>query len=224
MRAFIGSVTHEMKTPLAGIRNLLQTAAAGKLPEDRHEELMRMGLSETERLEHMIENVLIAGRLRSDHQPLQMTVTGLRDFFEGFLAHRRESMMQAQEVILDGDVPEVDVLVDPDALRVILENLVDNGLKYGGKDPRVTIGLCEKGDRVVVEVRDEGVGFEPSEAETLFAPFHRAMSGSSSRHGTGLGLSIARTLARRMGGDLTAHSDGPGRGSRFEVILSGRPR
>ncbi len=225
-RNFISSVTHEMKSPLAGIKSLLQTAAAGNLPDERRDELLSMGLGETERLEHMVENLLIARRLRSDRQPVKMRLERLGPLLDSVIAHRREFLArpEALEVVYEDGAGDVQVLVDVDGLRVALENLIDNAVKYGGTEPEVRVVAGLEDGRVRIQVRDRGVGFEQADAEGLFMPFHRSMrEGASTRHGTGLGLSIARELARRMGGDLTARSDGPGTGSCFTIWLPGRP-
>jgi signal transduction histidine kinase len=225
-RNFVSAVTHEMKSPLAGIKTLLQTAAAGDLPSGRRDELMRMGLAETERLEHMVENLLLARRLRSDGPPVEMQLVRIGPLVDSVIAHRREFLPRPDslEAMFEEGVRDTEVLVDADGLRVALENLVDNAVKYGGDDPGVVVDTGREGGRVRIQVRDRGVGFEPADAEGLFVPFHRAMRhGASTRHGTGLGLSIARELTRRMGGDLSAESDGPGTGSRFTIWLPGRP-
>jgi len=225
-RNFISSVTHEMKSPLAGIKSLLQTAAAGNLPDDRRDELLNMGLGETERLEHMVENLLIARKLRSDRKAVKMRLTRLGPFLDSLIAHRREFLARSETlgVDLEDGMEDMEVLVDVDGLRVALENLIDNAVKYGGDDPEVMLAAGLEEGRVRIQVRDRGIGFEAADAEGLFLPFHRSMrEGASTRHGTGLGLSIARELVRRMGGDLTAESDGPGKGSCFTIWLPGRP-
>jgi histidine kinase len=227
MRRFISTVTHEMKSPLAGIKSLLETAAAGNVPPERRAELMSMGIAEAERLEHMIENVLVAGRLRTDLQPIRMALTRLEDVVDPFVEHRRRLLADpgALEVAFGEGTRGLEVLVDPDSLRIVLENLVDNAFKYGGRQPQVRLGCRIDADRVRIDVTDGGEGFEPQEAESLFAPFHRAgRDAGTARHGTGLGLSIARALARRMGGELTASSEGAGRGATFSLLLPGRPR
>ena len=84
--------------------------------------------------------------------------------------------------------------------------------------------ILDKGLLGNLKIEDNGIGFDPEKAESLFGPFVRtAEEGSPSRHGAGLGLSIARALMRRMGGDVTARSDGPGKGACFTVHLPGRP-
>ncbi len=222
MESFIHAVTHEMKTPLAGIMTLLETALSGRIPSESQARLFTMGLKEAERLEHGIENVLLAGRIRSGYHRVELQVLDLREQLEILAEHRRRTLLDrpdALELVWDEDGP-LRVRADPDMLRVVLENLVDNGFKYGGPDPCVILRVTAGEGTAEIAVEDRGIGFEPGRSEDLFQPFRRGMSeGHGAAHGTGLGLSIARTLCRDMGGGLSAHSEGPQRGARFVVTL-----
>ncbi len=223
MQAFVASVSHEMKTPLTGIKSLLQTMAAGRVPAQDQARLFAMGIKEAERLEHMIENVLISGNLRRGGLTLQRARLELRELIEAFIDHRRRYQIDVPDAIFlrwEPDTPEVLAWGDPHAIHTILENLVDNAFKYGGDSPRVGIVVHREPGRVTISVEDRGVGFPPERAADLFVPFRRVVEGKgSAQHGSGLGLSIAQALATRMGGKLTAESDGPGRGSRFTLGL-----
>ncbi len=223
MESFIHAVTHEMKTPLTGIKTLLETLRAGRVPQAAQARLFELGLENCERLEHSIENVLVAGALRSGQQQVRVVALPLRLELDAFLEHRRRTLTgrpDAVRVAAGEDVDELTVLADPDLLRIVLENLVDNGLKYGGDEPAVVLEIRAGKGTVDITVRDGGVGFDSATARQLFVPFRRAMkSGHGVQHGTGLGLSIARDLCRRMSGDLRAHSDGPGKGATFTVTL-----
>ena len=110
---------------------------------------------------------------------------------------------------------------DRDGLRVILENLLDNAHKYGGGHVRIAAGVND--GRWRLDISDRGRGFAPDQAERLF-DLHNRGSGDGMTHGAGLGLAIARSLARRMGGDITAHSGGPGKGAVFTVTLMLAPQ
>jgi len=218
MENFIAAVSHEMKTPLAGIKSMLQTFVRGKVPGGQRERLFAMGLKEAERLEHTIENVLITGRLRAAQLETRAELVSLRPVLERFVVHRRRTLVDRPDSLrLAWEAEdELVVLADNSALRLILDNLTDNAYKYGGGQPEVTIRVDRRDGRVRVTVEDRGIGFPPDRAEELFTPFSRTSEAVDAvQHGTGLGLSIARTLARRMGGELAAESDGPGRGSRF---------
>jgi signal transduction histidine kinase len=224
MDAFISTVTHEMKTPLAGVASLLETFAAGNVPQGQEGTLYAMGLKEIERLEHMVENVLISGRLRVEHYQVDAGPLEVRQILESFIEHRRHYLVgRPQSLRLLWEPVESDIRVrgDPGALTVVLDNLVDNGLKYGGESPEVTMRVRRAGDGVDISVEDNGIGFDPGLAGLLFEPFHRSIDArGGSHHGTGLGLSISGALVRSMGGRLRAESEGRGKGSRFIVRLS----
>jgi signal transduction histidine kinase len=113
-------------------------------------------------------------------------------------------------------IDAVQVRADRDGLRVILENLLDNAHKYGGGQVRISAGASD--GRWRLDISDRGRGFAPETAEKLF-DIHNRGNGDGVTHGAGLGLAIARTLARRMGGDISARSAGAGQGAVFTVTL-----
>ena len=115
-------------------------------------------------------------------------------------------------------------LADPDALRVILENLTDNALKYGGQDPQLTYSISATSEQTQIMISDKGVGFAPEQAEPIFDAYHRLTEEQpKGKHGTGMGMHLSRQLARKMGGDLKAHSEGEGKGASFIVTLKKAP-
>ncbi len=224
VEAFISTVTHEMKTPLTGVKSLLQTFAAGKVPRDQEEMLYAMGLKEVERLEHMVENVLISGRLRAERYQVSFERVSIRPLLDGFIEHRSHYLVGRKESIrLVWEIAEADLILlcDPHALTIVLDNLTDNAIKYGGAPAEVRVRLRRVGAMAEIAVEDDGIGFDPARSEELFRPFLRAAdAGSGVHHGTGLGLSISRALVRSMGGRLSAESEGIGKGSRFLVTLN----
>lgn len=223
MEAFVSAVTHEMKTPLTGIKSLLQTFARGGVRNEDKDRLFAMGLKETERLEHLVENILISGRLRGGRYQISSESLSLRPFVENLIEHRKRYLLGKDgsiELLWESARNDLQIKCDPQALRVVLENLLDNAFKYGGQNPVVTLRVQISSECVLLSIEDEGSGFSPDHAEELFIPFRQTLNEkSSSEHGTGLGLSISRVLMRQMHGELLAFSDGPGRGSRFTVSL-----
>jgi signal transduction histidine kinase len=135
-------------------------------------------------------------------------------FIAELLAHRARTASGGQVEL--GAIDPVLVRADHDGLRVILENLLDNAHKYGGGHVRMSSSAGE--GRWRLDISDRGRGFAPEAAEKLF-DLHNRGSGDGMTHGAGLGLAIARALARRMGGDVTARSGGPGQGAVFTVTL-----
>jgi signal transduction histidine kinase len=224
IEAFISTMTHEMKTPLTGVKSLLQTFAAGKVPRGQADTLYAMGLKEVERLEHMVENVLISGRLRAEHYQVGFESVAIRRLIDSFVEHRQHYLVGRKEsirMVWEPAEPDLMLLCDPHALTIVLDNLTDNALKYGGAPAEVRLRVRRLDGKVEIAVEDSGIGFDPARSEELFRPFHRAADAESGvHHGTGLGLSISRALVRRMGGRLGAVSEGIGKGSRFLVTLN----
>lgn len=208
MERMLALTTHELKTPIAGVRALLQSLERGSVPEEARARLLAHGVRECDRLEHLSETILAYQRaLRSE--PARW-----HDAFElvkRVLEHRGE-------FVDEGARPDgLQVWADGDSFRVITENLLDNAVKYGGgTPPRITYE--HRGTEWRFSVSDKGVGFVPGESERLFDVFARG-PGTSGQHGSGLGLYIARQLAAQMNGSLQASSEGPGRGATFTLTL-----
>ncbi len=216
MAFFMRRVTHEMKTPIAGIKAVLQTIQMGRVPAEQLPALAGRALHEAEREEHLIQNLLLSQRLRQPGAVLSSEEIDLGGLVRE-LIRSRIAMHSAVDWHVDG--PERALASgDPGAVRTVLDNLLDNAAKYGGGEVRIE--LAAHGDEIALTVADIGLGFPPDKAEALFAAFARNNdSRAVARNGTGLGLSIARALADKMSGSLVASSDGPGQGARFKLTL-----
>jgi signal transduction histidine kinase len=169
---------------------------------------------ECDRLEHLAETILAYQRAMSRDPRAAVQSVDVVRFIADLLAHRARTATggEVETAVIDA----VQVRADRDGLRVILENLLDNAHKYGGGHVRVSAGV--DAGRWRLDISDSGRGFAPETAEKIFDLHHRG-SGEGMTHGAGLGLAIARTLARRMGGDISARSTGPGHGAVFTVTL-----
>ena len=218
MEKLLQFTSHEFKTPVAGVKGLLQSLAIGSIPESQRAELIRLGQLECDRLEHLAETILAYQRAMSrDPRAGAQSIDAAR-FIADLLAHRaRTSGGDVQVALIDA----VHVLADRDGLRVILENLLDNAHKYGGGHVKLAAGTADGKWRL--DISDQGRGFAPDIAEKLF-DLHNRGNHEGMTHGAGLGLAIARQLARRMGGDIRAHSPGPGQGAVFTVTLELAPQ
>jgi signal transduction histidine kinase len=123
--------------------------------------------------------------------------------------------------VLEADLPDeaVAIYADREKLRVVLDNLISNAVKFTPTGGRVWVTLCERGDEVELSVADSGVGIPPEELERVFERFYQIESHLTRRHGgMGLGLSIVKELVELHGGRVWAEND-PDRGSRFVVVL-----
>jgi signal transduction histidine kinase len=219
MEKLLQFTSHEFKTPVAGVKGLLQSLAIGSIPDAQRAELIQLGQLECDRLEHLAETILAYQRAMARDPRAGVQPIDAARFLAELLAHRARTASggDVQLAVIDA----VTVLADRDGLRVILENLLDNAQKYGGGSVRLAAGVSEGHWRL--DISDHGRGFAPDAAEKLF-DVHNRGSGEGITHGAGLGLAIARQLARRMGGDISAHSAGPGLGAVFTVTLALAPQ
>jgi signal transduction histidine kinase len=212
MRDFLGRVTHEMKTPLAGIKAVLQTLSAGRLPPEQLPELATMALREVEREERLVQNLLLAQRLRLPEQQLAREPIELSALLAQFVA-LRQGLQTPLAFALDCPAG-LTVQGDRTAIWTIWDNLADNAAKYGARRLSVRVQPGEQAVRIALA--DDGQGWAAQAQAGLFAPFVRAADAGL---GTGLGLHLSRQLARRMGGELAGESAGVGQGATFTLTL-----
>ena len=219
MEKLLQFTSHEFKTPVAGVKGLLQSLALGSIPEAQRAELIKLGQIECDRLEHLAETILAYQRAMSREPGAGAQRIDVAQFIGDLLAHRASTSIGGTVEVASIDA--VQVLGDRDGLRVILENLLDNANKYGGGSVRIATEIRDGLWRL--DISDHGRGFEPAAAEKLF-DLHNRGNSEGVTHGAGLGLAIARQLARRMGGNVIAHSAGPGQGAVFTVHLPLAPQ
>jgi two-component system, OmpR family, sensor histidine kinase SenX3 len=223
--AFINSVSHELKTPIASVRLYLETLKRhDDLPAEKRAEFYDIMLADTDRLHHTVEQVLRAGQVAHRHSHSNDELIDLRETARDCLelARTRYPQLPADSFqFTDGRGDGTLVKGNADDLRTALTNLIDNAVKYSGKEVRVSLTVAPFGERELeVRVSDRGVGISRAELKRIFRRFHRA-PGRLAAHvrGTGLGLFIVKSIVKRHGGSIAAESEGEGRGSTFRIRL-----
>jgi signal transduction histidine kinase len=224
---FVAAVTHELRTPLTAIRMSGEMLRDGLVrSEEKRREHYGTITAESERLGRLIENVLDLAQLerRTGRAPPAAESLGpLVEQAAAGLTARAEREGFALRVRVAPDLPRA--CVDRDALRQVLENLVENALKYarGAGRREIEVDARARGDRVLVTVRDFGPGVAPRHLKRIFEPFHR---GEDERvrtaPGTGLGLALVRGWVERMGGAV-AGRNAPGGGFEVGIELPAAP-
>jgi len=221
--SFLNAVTHELKTPITSIRLYLQTLERRPVDENKRHDFYRLMLEDTDRLLGTVEQVLKASEVRQRGAKRNWQDLNFSDLV-------RESLELAQlrhglgpEALRFGAHPpgNVTLLGNLEELRTAVANLLENAVKYSLPNPEIVVDLLTPDmDTVLLRVRDNGVGIAPAELKRIFKRFYRAPSrGAEQVKGTGLGLFIVRSIARRHGGEVTAESEGEGRGSTFTLRL-----
>jgi signal transduction histidine kinase len=220
---FIDSVTHELKSPIASLKLYLQTLNRRQVSPAEQQDFFRFMLEDVERLDQLISHLLDAARLERPPTKEELEWVDL------------DLLLQrcSEELQLRHGVPgtRVQVRAAPIViqarradLEMILRNLIDNALKYGGDSPHVEVdATLDETNLVHLRVSDNGPGVPPRERRKIFGRFVR-LGEELERHkpGTGLGLYIVQTLVRRLRGQIRVVDRADGQGSVFEVLLPGR--
>lgn len=224
--AFINAVSHELKTPVASIRLYLETLKRHKLDAAKRREFYDIMLADTDRLFHTVEQVLRAGEAAHRRSRGEVELIDLRETARACLdlARTRYPNLPSDSFRLtttDGDGARALVRGSADDLRVALTNLIDNAVKYSGDAVGVTLSVAPFNEKQFeVRVTDKGAGIPRGELKRIFRRFYRAPGRLVAQvKGTGLGLFIVRAIVKRHGGEVTAESEGEGRGSTFIIRL-----
>jgi signal transduction histidine kinase len=221
---FVSAVSHELKTPLTAIRMYAEMLEGDLVENDaRRRDYYRTITAESERLSRLINNVLELARIEKKPTSLKLLLGDVapvvRDALEVLRPHvEREGFRLELEV--PGPLPSVQF--EPDALRQILFNLVDNALKYGRDASERRIGVrlsAEAQGHVRLSVRDHGPGVAPEHLGAIFQPFFRAERELTRKaQGTGIGLALVQGLVERMGGSVRGANAEPGLEISVELV------
>jgi two-component system phosphate regulon sensor histidine kinase PhoR len=220
-RDFVANVSHELKTPLSSIKAYAETLCNGALED--HEAAVKFVeriQEQSDRLHNLIVDMLSLARIESAQEVFNVEPVAVREVVEECLAAQRPAADAKQiELRAEGEEKPCSVQADRDGLREILDNLVDNAIKYTGEGGKVVVRWRTLADEATIEVEDTGIGIGPEDLSRVFERFYRVDKARSRElGGTGLGLAIVKHLAQSFGGGVAAQSE-PGKGSTFTVGL-----
>ncbi len=204
---FTAAVSHELRTPLARLLVLVETAT---LPGSDVGELMEQARQEVEQARELIDDVLFLGELETGREVVSLGRTRAQPIVDEVVASFAERADHAQ-VTLEMRVDDrVELPLRPRMLRVVLENLLANAIRYAGQGTTCTVEVNESGEGAQIAVWDDGKGVGPADLPRLFERFYRGDQARTSR-GTGLGLAIVKHVVTAAGGEVEATSE-PGHG------------
>jgi two-component system phosphate regulon sensor histidine kinase PhoR len=218
-RNFVANVTHELNTPLTSISGFIETLQEGAAedPETRTKFLDIIAI-ETARLQRLIEDLLVLSEIENKRESTMETI------------NIKYSVDKTVELVLPiAEKRGIQVLVDVDDSLTIegnedrfiqmMMNLIENAIKYSNENGRVWVDGHKINGRMVVSVRDEGIGIDKQHQERLFERFYRVDKSRSRKvGGTGLGLSIVKHIAALFDAELKLESE-PGKGSTFSLLF-----
>jgi len=218
---FLAAVSHELKSPITGIRLLMERIMNGRQVSPEAAREYCAGISrETGRLETLVNRLLESQKIQANARNYNFEPTSLAEL-AGYAVGRLSSQAEAKGIRLRSEVePGVpDVEIDKAAVGDAIENLIDNAIKYSPAGTQVSVHIRAADHEVCVHVCDEGIGIEKADLPRIFDPFYRARRGDMENvKGTGLGLALVKAAAEAHGGTIDVSSQ-PNRGSRFTLRL-----
>lgn len=220
----LSSVTHELKTPLASIRLYAETMLLRNVAEEERKRFLSRTLKETERLQKLIDTVLISARLESDKSSLAHTRINLNDLLNGCFAQVKDRFGDQRifefQSLLDNQENTYFVWGNSYHLSMLFDNLLDNAVKYTDRGGKIQAGVTLKKNFLQVYIKDNGIGIEKSNLKKIFKKFYRIERNSKVKvQGSGLGLSVCQSIVKEHHGRIFAFSDGPNKGTTFYVEL-----
>jgi signal transduction histidine kinase len=214
------TVSHELKTPLASMRVLIDTLLDSHLNQQTTREYLQLVATENARLSRLIENFLTFARLEQGKRTFNFSPLPARQVVDAVVDAVRERLSAPGcrfEVQAAPDLPSI--LADPDAITTAIINLLDNAWKYSGDIKHIVLRAGGEDGRVEFAVQDNGIGIAPRETRRIFQSFYqvdqRLSRGGS---GCGLGLSIVQSIVSAHDGHVSVSSE-PGCGSTFTISL-----
>jgi two-component system phosphate regulon sensor histidine kinase PhoR len=217
---FIANVTHELKSPLASIQLYLETLHLHELPRSKQQEFIAMMLRDSNRLNNLINAILEIPAIEQKKIAHNYRVFQIEPLIHELIHEAVEQFNLPENAIqVKGNAP-CECVVDRNALKIVLDNLIDNAIKYSTEPVRIALTLNATPKEFILEFSDQGIGISIKNQQKVFEKFFRIHhQNSPSVKGTGLGLYWAREIIRYHGGKITVASRGRNKGTTFDIAL-----
>ncbi len=216
---FLLSITHELKSPIASIKISLQTLLKRLTFEEKYHKLLTNSIEDTERLQSLVENILFAARMENHSYAFEKKKENISEEVNRLVEKFRINI-SATRNIHTAIQENIEFLVDKEAFRSAIINLLENAYKYSEKGSSIRINLFKNDKQIILEVIDEGKGIPIGEKEKIFQKFYR-IGNEETRNtkGTGLGLFIVKKVIESHGGKISVENNKP-KGSTFKITFN----
>lgn len=211
----LNDVAHELRTPLSTIEGYMEAILDGVL--EPSPDVIASVAAESRRLKRLAGDISVLSRAEEGALDLSMSAVDLTALANSVVDHLRPQFESNGVFLVLAGGPSATLQGDHDRLVQVLTNLVGNALNHTPSGGTVTISWTRQRDEMVVDIDDTGTGIRSDQIDQVFERFFRGEAASPG--GTGVGLTIARGIVQLHGGELTAHSPGPGLGSTFRLTL-----
>jgi len=215
---FVRIVSHQLRSPITNLSWAIDSLMAGDLGriEKSQLEYFQILKENSSRMKELIKDLLITSRIEEGTLPIKKEKVSLieitKSLISGFLPFAKASNVEIK-FDFDKNLPEIST--DPDQVKVVIENLLDNAIRYMGKKGEVKISLRKSEGKVLFEIADNGLGILEEDQKYIFQKFFRS---KSNKGGTGLGLFITKSIVEKLGGKIWFESK-EGEGTTFYFTL-----
>jgi K+-sensing histidine kinase KdpD len=216
---FMLSVTHELKTPIAGIKLNMQTLEKRKLDEETQTKLIKSSVQETNRLNDLCNNILIATQLEDNKKAIFSEEINIHQLIEEQITEicNRNPKTTIQ---FESELPDFHIKGDTTLWKLVISNLLENARKYSPNDKPIHVRFEQNNSKPKLSVADLGIGISDNEKKRIFEKFYRiGNENTRNTKGTGLGLFIVKKIVTMYKYDITVRNNTPN-GSIFEVLFS----
>lgn len=217
---FLLSVTHELKSPLASIKLLLQTIQKRDLTKAQIQDFIGKSLLDIERLDDMVENMLLAAKIENSSYSFPKAKFSLSVLVDSVVNRLQITKCDGNQQIINAEIePKIEMTGDKFALTSVVTNLIENAIKYSKPCEAVEVKLFLKDGRIHFQVADHGIGIADDEKGRIFDRFYRVGSEDTrNTKGTGLGLYIVKQVLDKHEASIKVKDNRPA-GSIFEVVF-----
>lgn len=219
-KRFVSDVSHELKTPLASVKALVESLMEGEPDNETYKEYLGDINSEIDRLSALVRSLLTAARL--EEIQIRLQPANIRLAVESIIKVFTPLARTADIKLYNECGKDIEIETDHEMFREVLINLIDNGIKYGISNGYLKIGTDMDNGRVKLFVEDNGIGINEEDLPNIFNNFYRVDEARArDSGGSGIGLFIVKRIADRLGWDLSVRSE-PGKGTRFEIKIKNK--
>jgi len=218
---FLLSVTHELKSPLASIKLLLQTIQKRDLTKQQVHDFINKSLLDIERLDDMVENMLLASKIDNRSYTFPKAEFNLSGLVDNIVNRLQLNKCDLTQQLINAEIePKIEITGDKFALTSVVTNLIENAIKYSGPCEVVDVKLYSREGKIFLEVADHGIGIADAEKSRIFDRFYRVGSEETrNTKGTGLGLYIVKEVLDKHEASISVKDNDP-QGSIFEVVFA----